>query len=227
MGVKGLDGLKGEVGPPGPMGSKGYDGLDGAPGPKGERGEPGAVGPRGEIGPSGKLPVVRAFVVDEVSYQGDVVTWLGETWQAKKDTGRAPPHGDWICLASKGRDAPVPVVKGTFDPKQAYSALDIVVSDGAAFIARRKDPGPCPGENWQMISRQGQRGIAGDKGVAGRDGTPGVKGDQGVPGKDAPSIKAWKIDAKHFLAVPMLSDGSVGAQLDLRPLFEQFAEETR
>ncbi len=120
-------------------------GMEGKQGPKGERGEAGAVGPRGEQGPTGKLSVVRAYVADAVSYQGDVVTWQGETWQALLDTGVEPSRLSsryWACLAVKGRDAVAPKVRGTFDVKQTYAALDIVALDGGGFIARRDDPGP-------------------------------------------------------------------------------------
>jgi len=130
----------------------------------------------------------------------------------------------WACLAAKGRDAVAPKVRGTFDAKQTYAALDIVALDGGGFIARRDDPGSCPGEGWQLIARQGQRGVAGEKGLA---GSVGPKGDPGAPGKSVPSIKTWKIDRKGFFATPLMSDDSVGPAIELRPLFEQFAEETR
>ncbi len=226
-GRQGLPGKAGERGVPGERGIPGMDGKQGSRGEMGAPGTPGAPGPRGLDGPPGKMPLARVYVADAVSYQGDVVTWQGETWQALKDTGRPPPHADWACLAAKGRDAVAPRVRGTFNAKQAYAALDVVALDGGGFIARRDDPGPCPGEGWQLIARQGQRGVAGEKGPSGRDGAIGAKGDPGAPGKSVPGIKGWKVDRKHFQAMPVLTDGSVGPAIELRPLFEQFAEETR
>ena|SRR5215831_15408776 len=36
-------------------------------------------------------------------------------------------------------------IRGTFDAKAAYSACDVVACNGASFIARRDNPGVCPG----------------------------------------------------------------------------------
>src|SRR5262249_53530786 len=63
-------------------------------------------------------------------------------------------------------------VCGTFKSGTSYARGDVVALDGGSFLARRDNPGPCPGPGWQMIARQGQRGIA------------GPKGDHGPPGKD-------------------------------------------
>ncbi len=57
----------------------------------------------GEPGKPGKLPIVRLWV-DEVHYEGAVVTHQGSLWQALRDTGREPPHADWQCVARAGRD---------------------------------------------------------------------------------------------------------------------------
>jgi hypothetical protein len=51
------------------------------------------------------LPLVKTYVADAVHYPGDVVTHDGSTYQALRDTARAPPVDDWICLARAGRDA--------------------------------------------------------------------------------------------------------------------------
>jgi hypothetical protein len=37
---------------------------------------------------------------------------------------------------------------------------------------------------------------------------------------------SWTIDRTHYRAVPTLSNGTQGPVLELRPLFEQFVEET-
>src|SRR5262249_41709687 len=70
-------------------------------------------------------------------------------------------------------------IRGTYDPHSKYSANDIVAKDGGTFIARRNDPGPCPGDDWQLLAKQGRRGIAGER---------------GAPGRDAPTIERWIVD---------------------------------
>ena len=46
---------------------------------------------RKATGPAGKLPLVRVYQPEAVHYEGDVVVHSGATWQALRDTGRAPP----------------------------------------------------------------------------------------------------------------------------------------
>ena len=59
---------------------------------------------RKATGPAGKLPLVRVYQPEAVHYEGDVVVHSGATWQALRDTGRAPPHaGDWICPNTRTR----------------------------------------------------------------------------------------------------------------------------
>jgi hypothetical protein len=102
-------------------------------------------GPQGPAGPPGKLPIVREYVSEHVHYECDVVTHAGALWQAQCDTVHAPPHDDWALLARAGRDATTPAVRGTYNAYDKYTKLDIVVSDGAAFIAKRDTPGVGPG----------------------------------------------------------------------------------
>ena len=96
-------------------------------------------------------------------------------------------------------------IRGTFDPKAKYNLGDVVALDGASFIARRDNPGPCPSAEWQLLARQGARGIA---------GPPGERGPSGR------SIVSWKVDRQHFLVIPIMSDGKEGPALELRALFE-------
>jgi hypothetical protein len=96
-------------------------------------------------------------------------------------------------------------IRGTYDPKAEYFANDTIARDGGTFIARRNHPGPCPGPDWQLMARQGQRGVAGERGPAGRD---------------APTITSWVVDREHFVVIPVMSDGRKGPALDLRALFE-------
>jgi hypothetical protein len=203
-------GPKGERGEAGPIGPQGEPGIAGAPG---EKGDPGSVG---------KLPIAKAFVPDIVHYEGGVVVHLGATWQALRDTGRAPPHGDdWICLAAAGIDASTPTIRGTYDAEARYRHLDIVAQGGSSFIARKDEPGACPGPGWQLIASAGRPGRTGP---IGRTGERGQKGDKGDPG---PVILDWEIDRASYHAVPIMSDGTLGPPLALRALFEQFHQESR
>lgn len=245
-GEAGPPGQKGDVGPAGPPGDQGLvgkTGAQGAKGDKGDRGEPGMqgkqgdAGARGDVGPAGprgetghrgpegapgKLPIAKQWKSDTVFYEGDVVTHNGGTFQALRDTGQPPSHSDWRCLAAPGREARWPTPRGTFDEKQTYAALDIVALNGGSFIAKADNPGPCPGENWQLLTRQGARGVAGDRGER---GPKGDQGPAGAPGHTV-TIKSWTLDVDRYVATPVLSDGSRGETLDLRPLFKRFQDET-
>ena len=204
-------------------GADGRDGLDGAPGPQGEPGRDGAdgkdgrdgaPGERGPEGPAGRMPVARAWA-DGVHYEGDVVTHDGGTWQAVRDTGRAPPSDDWVCLAAPGRageDGRTFTIRGTWAEGEDYRALDVVALNGASFVARRDDPGACPGEGWQMIAAQGKRGAQGE---------PGRSGIRGEPGRAGPAVAAMEVDGEGMLTL-INADGT-RAQLDLYPLLSKIA----
>jgi hypothetical protein len=47
----------------------------------------------------------------------------------------------------------------------------------------------------------------------------------GPRGESAPTITGWRVDRAAYVAVPLLSDGSEGAPLELRGLFKQFLDE--
>ena len=155
------------------------------PGARGEKGECGPMGPpgpsgsRGERGPPGKLPVAKPWVPETVFYEGDVVTFDGGTFQARRDTGQAPSHPDWICLARAGRDGQSVKVRGTFNEAAEYHRNDVVACNGGSFIALKDAPGPCPGSGWQLVASPGKRGIAGLKGER---GPQGVRGEPGLSG---------------------------------------------
>jgi hypothetical protein len=212
------------VGPQGERGPTGERGEHGAPGPRGEQGPPGAAGAQGEKGERGaegaigKLPLVKAWR-DEVHFEGECALFEGGTYQALKATGRPPGSPDWICLAARGHDATSPTPRSTFDAEASYRALDIVALNGGSFIARRDDPGPCPGDGWQLLARQGQRGIAGPR------GEKGERGERGAA-PSAPNLASWKLDRARYTATPIMADGSQGPALELRDLFKQFQDET-
>jgi hypothetical protein len=102
-------------------------------------------------------------------------------------------------------------VRGTHNPQSTYSANDIVAKDGGTFIARKDNPGPCPGDGWQLMAKQGQRGVA------------GPKGERGLPGK---TIDGWVVDRSTYVVTPRFNDGSLGPPLELRELFVQFEDNT-
>jgi hypothetical protein len=145
------------------------DGRDGAPG------EPGPPGPRGEQGALGKLPRCQDWAAGAVYYTGDVVCHQGSTWQALRDTGHEPGHLDWICIARAGA---TPRIRGTWSVDAKYRVLDVVARDGGSYIARKDDPGTCPGEDWQAVKLPGKRG---HQGPPGERGEKGDRGPQGQP----------------------------------------------
>ncbi len=205
-GPAGERGEAGKTGPAGPAGRAGIDGKDGEPGPEGK---------------PGVLPVARDWAPGIVHYAGTVVAHAGGAFQATRDTGQAPGHADWSCLARPGRDAAMPTVRGTFAEGETYAALDIVALGGSSFIARQDAPGPCPGPAWQLIASAGKPGKPGPKGD---HGAPGARGERGPAGEPAPTIIGWNIDREAYTAQPVMSDNSEAPPLELRALFEQFHE---
>lgn len=109
-----------------------------------------------------------------------------------------------------------PRVRGTWAPDETYSALDVVAKDGSTFICKRTGAGPCPGEDWQIMSTRGSKGPPGERGPRGEQGPPGPLGPIGR------SIIGWKVDAKRLQAFPQMSDGKLGPQLDFSELFAEF-----
>jgi collagen triple helix repeat protein len=219
QGEKGDQGEKGERGEKGESGEQGPVGGQGLPGEKGEQGERGLPGSDGAAGAPGTLSAAKRFEEGAVHYEGDVVLHLGSTYQARCDTARTPPHDDWQLIAAKGRDAAMPKIMGTYREGEAYSFLNIVALQGSSFIARTDDPGPCPGEGWQLIAS------AGKQGKQGQEGPRGLQGERGERGMPAAAIIGWHIDRAAYTATPIMSDGSEIEPLQLRELFEQFHDE--
>jgi hypothetical protein len=96
-------------------------------------------------------------------------------------------------------------VKGTYQAGVSYTRGDMVALDGGSFIARKDNPGPCPGGGWQLMAKQGARG---------RDGPEGKRGPAGN------IITGWIVDRSCYRITPRLSDGTLGPPLELRELFE-------
>ena len=179
----------------------------------------------GKDGSDGKLPIVRLWQPDVVHYGGTVVAFDGAMFQALTDTGRAPDTPDWICLATSGRDGRDGTdgadgrslrVRGTYKAGETYAALDVVALNGGSFIARRDDPGECPGDGWQTVA------MVGKKGPQGPQGERGERGANGAPGKAAPEIVGWDVDQETLELRAVFSDQMRSSPLDLRPLFAQY-----
>jgi hypothetical protein len=223
-GAAGEKGEKGETGSAGLPGERGADGRDGSPGEKGDagpQGEKGLTGERGLEGPPGKLPIVKAWS-EGVHYEGEIRSHLGATYQAAYDTGKEPgTSDDWICIAARGTDGTDGrgfKIRGTYSADKKFEWNDIVACNGGSFVALKDDPGDCPGPDWQLIAGPGKRG---DKGQPGDKGLPGKEGVAGTV------IAGWIVNAKSYSAVPVMSDGSHGPEIEMRALFEQFEIETR
>jgi hypothetical protein len=190
------------------------DGRDGIPGP---RGEPGPAGKPGPPGSPSQLSAVRAWKAG-ISYEGAIVRHNGATWQCRRDTAAAPSDDcdDWCCVAAAGKHAKPWRVRGTWNPDAVYEAGDVVVTDCNSFVATCDAPSHCPGPGWQLLTaaKRGHRGEL------------GPRGERGLPGVPAPTIVSWDVDPPNYVAVPILSDGSRGAPLGLRVLFEQYQRDT-
>jgi hypothetical protein len=158
-------------------------------------------------------PRVHAYVEGEVRYQGQLVTHEGSTYQALCDTGRAPPdEGHWICVAAGGLDGLSFRVRGTYQPGEAYSRLDVVALNGGSFVARRNHANACPGDDWQSLCFQGKKGPVGPQGDRGERGSPG------------PSIKGCELEAERYTLILNQSDGT-SVRINLRPFFEAYHAE--
>jgi hypothetical protein len=218
-GEPGAKGDPGEKGEPGVPGERGESGRDGAPGRDGIDGKDGAPGERGPEGPPGKLPLVREWE-DRVHYEGDVTSCDGATWQALRDTAKRPPHADWRCLAAAGIDGRSLSIRELFDPEAVYAALDVVALNGGSFVARRDNPGPCPGDGWQLLASPGKRGRDGERGERGEKGEPGERGERGERGV-APV--ALVFNDKSGILTMTLEDGAE-LQADFYPLLSRIAK---
>jgi hypothetical protein len=143
-------------------------------------------------GSGGWTNFVEARLLEERQFLTEVVAMLQREFEAtaKRVVGEA--------MAQK--------IRGTYARTEIYAPGDVVALDGASFMAKRSAPGLCPGPDWQLVARQGQRGIAGER---------------GAPGRDAATITSWLVDREHFVVIPVMSDGRQGPALELRALFEQ------
>jgi hypothetical protein len=179
-----------------------------------------ADGAPGPAGRPGKLEIVKDYIEGQVYYDRDLVVGNdGALYQADRDTAASPPHADWRCITRAGRDGEDALnfrIEGTYDADTKYRRLSIVMLNGSSFVARHDDPGPCPGDGWQLFTSVGKRGQQGPKGERGERGATG-------PLATAPRIASTEIDADYNLVI-LHSDNSCET-IPLRPAFEQFLME--
>lgn len=169
----------------------------------------------------GKLPTVADWQCETVTYANDLVSHGGALWQATRDTAQKPGGSDWVCIARAGRDAISFRLRGTFNAAVRYRKQDIVEYDGSSYAACRDDPGlPGHGDGWQVVASRGSRGIQGAAGPRGH------RGDRGPKAEPPPKIVTWKIDRAHYRVVPLMSDSTFGAPLELYELFAMYQMET-
>jgi len=118
-----------------------------------------------------------------------------------KDGEAGPPGADSAVPGPPGADGRSFNGRRTYSDAETYGALDVVSLDGSSFFALRDDPGPCPGDGWQMMS---PRGRAGQPGPRGEKGDSGSAGPAGPPG---PGVKSLAIDEDGVLTLT-LDDGN-------------------
>src|SRR5215472_8614266 len=136
--------------------------------------------------PPAKFPTIKAWRPDLIYHERELVIFAGSTYQAQRDTARVPDTSDdWICIAAAGAGF---TVRGAYDYKKKYQRFDVVVVNGSSFASLKDAPGPCPGDDWRLLSGRGSRG---GKGEVGERGPRGEKGDKGTPGADALTIVSW------------------------------------
>ena len=116
-------------------------------------------------------------------------------------------------------------LRGAYRSDQDYDRFDIVTLDGSSFIARQDSPGPCPGEGWRILASAGGTGPQGIRGSQGERGPRGLTGEAGAKGAPGAVIVGWSPDYASFKATPIMSDGSEGPALDLKPFFQNFLDE--
>ena len=52
----------------------------------------------------GRLPVAKIWLRESVTYEGEVVSYDGASYQALRDTAQTPGGSDWVCVAARGID---------------------------------------------------------------------------------------------------------------------------
>jgi hypothetical protein len=123
------------------------------------------------------------------------------------DGAPGPPGAASDIPGPPGADGRSVAVRGTYAETQAYHALDLVALNGGSFIALCDDPGPCPGEGWQLLARQGK---AGAPGMRGEKGDRGEIGPAGQPGR---SVVAFTLSDEGVLTLSFDDGNSLSQDL--------------
>ena len=148
--------------------------------------------------------------------RGDVVTHMGSTYQVLCDTARAPPHKDWACIATAGRDGRDGVegrsvrVRGTYKAGENYAALDLVALNGGSFIARR--------DKATALAKAGRR----NRRPARRARPASAVSAARWANARRISSAGTSIDRDNYTVAALLSDQTRSEPLNLRGLFEQY-----
>lgn len=200
-------------------------------GEKGDRGEQGGRGEKGLDGSDG-IGLAAALIDREgklvvtmtdgsVRELGFVVGRDGKDGVDGKDgapgrdgrdgsAGEKGEKGDPGESGRDGRDAYAGEARGLFDANTEYRARDVVALGGSAFMAKRDNPGECPGDGWMLLAQRGKRGEQGEK---------GDRGEEGKAGKDGAVLVALTVDIDAMQLRGALSDGDI-LEADIQPLVE-------
>ena len=117
-------------------------------------------------------PRIHAYV-EGVHYDGELVTYEGSTYQARCDTARDPTdETHWICVAAGGLDGRSLRIRGTYKAEERYSQLDVVALNGGSFVARRSNPGNCPGDGWRPLPSKAKRAQPAERATEANAGQP-------------------------------------------------------
>ncbi len=153
-----------------------------------------------------RVALMESRVADRLAGLKDGIDGTPGERGEKGDPGQEGPPGQDGKDGAAGRSF---AIRGTWLESESYRELDMVALGGASFGARRDDPGPCPGDGWQLIAAQGKRGNAGERGAS-------VKGERGPPGVPPASIA---VDDDGLLTLTN-ADGST-VTCDLYPLLSR------
>jgi hypothetical protein len=178
------------------------DGKDGEPGKDGRDGQPGEPGRDGKDGEPGRPGLDGKDGKD------------GEPGQPG-EPGLPGEPGEKGLDGKDGKDGREWVVRGTYNAEETYERGHVVALNGGSFVAKMDEPGPCPGEGWQLLASVGKRGNPGEP------GKPGLRGDPGLPGA---TITGFEVEGMMLIA--SMSDGTL-IECDLQRAFEAYHRATR
>jgi hypothetical protein len=148
-----------------------------------------------------------------------VTSWVEMTVRQTIEAEREQERQFWIeiiaqLLAAEQRKASA--IERRLDDVERRSSLEAQFHELEVRLDAR-----------QLARDEAKRGPRGERGLAGERGPRGERGARGEPGRDAAKIAAWEVDTENYLAHPVMSDGTRGAALDLKPMLQQFLADTK